>query len=737
MAQSGAASTASQIRTIPNDYRLYSPLSKENKEFRIVLLLPGNEGDPLRCFFQTESLVHGKHSPYEALSYCWGSLNNTETIELYHFGEKQGDEYLDINGFPPNATFNLQSNGLRTADDQENELPCYKQDLAVTTNLAAALRKLRHHIHYRTLWVDAICINQGDVAERVAQVAIMRLIYEQAKQTLIWLGEGKSTCDIAMDVIYTVAGFVQEKTDVDPMDFFGRSGVVFDPRLLDQLLLEFEQSQGFDDEALLKLSTIIFGSFFGESWFRRVWVLQEVGTASRAVLRYGSRTVGWGAVLIAASWQKRWIDKYVALSLSHADGEEVHHENRITAASFTMVEDLFRENTLPSVWLTITRKKPLAETIFNACHFKSTDPRDMLYALVGLALETWDLEDASSILKLQYSNSPEEAFAVFTVGVIQATSSLNILSAATKYSRAGARQIFPSGRSWVPDFDPLNTVQCLLTTFATQKIKGNNMRYNACNGLNVFPVTHDRDKNILALHGYTIDVIDFQTGTACESTPGANDGYFHILPPKRADGLFRSDTKLALSKTLEHIRTLPANYPTGGRTPEKFVRTLQLGLFDAQVTFRDLGREQGVIEELTADNLMLHFLEFCHECKLDIAGLSDLSPQLSSTSAESSERFLQMIRIQCNGRCFFATRTGLMGLCPVAAKQGDCVVVLFGSPVPFVLRRIPSSDPRLPYPNMPNCFEFIGECYVEGKMDGSVVRDNMAAGRPPELFILA
>jgi hypothetical protein len=40
----------------------------------------------------------------------------------------------------------------------------------------------------RVLWIDALCINQDDDAERVHQVGIMGSIYRQARQVLVWLG---------------------------------------------------------------------------------------------------------------------------------------------------------------------------------------------------------------------------------------------------------------------------------------------------------------------------------------------------------------------------------------------------------------------------------------------------------------------------------------------------------------------------------------------------------------------
>jgi hypothetical protein len=65
----------------------------------------------------------------------------------------------------------------------------------------------------RTIWIDAICINQQDISERTQQVQFMRCIYENAEQVLIWLGEGVASSGIAMHVLEEL-GECEENDDV-------------------------------------------------------------------------------------------------------------------------------------------------------------------------------------------------------------------------------------------------------------------------------------------------------------------------------------------------------------------------------------------------------------------------------------------------------------------------------------------------------------------------------------------
>ena len=45
----------------------------------------------------------------------------------------------------------------------------------------------------RTLWIDAVCINQADIVERSQQVAQMKDIYSNGASNLIYLGPQEAT----------------------------------------------------------------------------------------------------------------------------------------------------------------------------------------------------------------------------------------------------------------------------------------------------------------------------------------------------------------------------------------------------------------------------------------------------------------------------------------------------------------------------------------------------------------
>jgi hypothetical protein len=70
--------------------------------------------------------------------------------------------------------------------------------MTVGLNLCQALEALRLADVNRTLWIDALCINQADNAEKAVQVTLMGMIYSKAKRVAVWLGPPSSDSHLAM-----------------------------------------------------------------------------------------------------------------------------------------------------------------------------------------------------------------------------------------------------------------------------------------------------------------------------------------------------------------------------------------------------------------------------------------------------------------------------------------------------------------------------------------------------------
>ncbi|KAF2032904.1 heterokaryon incompatibility, partial [Setomelanomma holmii] len=69
------------------------------------------------------------------------------------------------------------------------------------------------------IWIDAMCINQGDDKEKMGQIQMMTDIYRNAKKVMIWLGEEipetQTTVEQIQNVSVTLKAINSSTPDVD------------------------------------------------------------------------------------------------------------------------------------------------------------------------------------------------------------------------------------------------------------------------------------------------------------------------------------------------------------------------------------------------------------------------------------------------------------------------------------------------------------------------------------------
>lgn len=151
--------------SLPKGSSLYANLKISGRQIRLLTIL--STTPEISC--RVEVAEFEDELSFNALSYVWGDPTVTEAILV---------------------------NGHR---------------IQVTTNLASALGYAPHHLseskHATSmkLWVDAICINQKDIAEKNRQVSLMKDIYSQSGIVLCWLGSPSDPIHAAMNAVESVA----------------------------------------------------------------------------------------------------------------------------------------------------------------------------------------------------------------------------------------------------------------------------------------------------------------------------------------------------------------------------------------------------------------------------------------------------------------------------------------------------------------------------------------------------
>ncbi|KAK3343592.1 heterokaryon incompatibility protein-domain-containing protein [Lasiosphaeria hispida] len=222
----------------------YSPLKGRNV-VRVLKIEPSPDKDAqLRASFHPVSLAESPE--FEALSYVWGDANFNGSIKL------DGD------------------------------------DLAIpSANLDAALRQFRYADRPRLIWADAVCINQNDIPERNSQVLIMAEIYRKAKTTLGWLGRGDEAEENALRKLVEVA---------DSAPLFGQYARGLPP-FKSQTPLgsrdDVADMKGDPSQALAMAAEAGLGLVFANSWFTRLWIVQEAILSSDLLLCLGKEEVEW------------------------------------------------------------------------------------------------------------------------------------------------------------------------------------------------------------------------------------------------------------------------------------------------------------------------------------------------------------------------------------------------------------------------------------------------------------
>lgn len=117
---------------------------------------PNPDSEPIKCNLRVISLEN--QPKFTALSYVWGI-------------------YSPVPDF----------------------ISCNSIQVKVTNNCYLALRYLRKKLGKLTIWLDAVCINQDDQHEKSRQISLMGEIYSLADCVYVWLGEGTTATDRAME----------------------------------------------------------------------------------------------------------------------------------------------------------------------------------------------------------------------------------------------------------------------------------------------------------------------------------------------------------------------------------------------------------------------------------------------------------------------------------------------------------------------------------------------------------
>ena len=301
---------------------------------------------------------------------------------------------------------------------------CNNVEFFVTQNLEAALKTLRLPDRSRIIWIDQICINQGEVAERNRQVAIMDEIYARATQTVVWLGDVAYGSDQAMDFVHFLAVKMGEYTLQNPTKklskkAFGKYGIP-------------ERS----NSCWAQLQALLEGA--GRSYWTRVWILQELGEARKITVYCGDRSVEWMHFAVLFELFQKHSDFYVEI-----EDLSVFLWERTMGLIHTYSRN---KSVIGGLYLGAPSKGShgILDLLWRTYYHNASEPVDKIYGLLGFFKPRLDMVP-------DYTLSLSTVLRDVTRGIIESSSSLMVLGI------VNIRPTILDLPSWVPNWSQSGT----------------------------------------------------------------------------------------------------------------------------------------------------------------------------------------------------------------------------------------------------------------------------------------
>jgi Heterokaryon incompatibility protein (HET) len=234
----------------------------------------------------------------------------------------------------------------------------------VTINLADALRHLRK-LGVSRIWADALCINQADKHEKGLQIRLMREIYSKAEKTYGWLGRDEVD-DTRLAVTFLTslldshddAALTQTAHKCIPT-----SSTLFSAR---QLPPHNENCRRCTIEARFQA----LKHLLQRPYWKRRWIIQETSVSKQQVILCDKAAINLDEMVLAITRCRNspyWgLDTQKAVSWFQ---------------STTKFRHCYQKDDRPSLYQAIALSR----------NFKSTEPRDAIFSLLGLCHDGPDL----------------------------------------------------------------------------------------------------------------------------------------------------------------------------------------------------------------------------------------------------------------------------------------------------------------------------------------------------------
>ncbi|XXG99423.1 hypothetical protein Hte_005762 [Hypoxylon texense] len=538
----------------------------------------------------------------------------------------------------------------------------------VTANLLAALRSLRPPAGATDpipLWVDAVCINQADLDERGQQVSMMRDIYASAERVIIWLGEEDDETDLVFDALPLLATQGHGRGD--------------------------EQDRNIIDATYL-CSGFFSGLADRRPWVSRVWIIQELAMARLdPLLVCGRRSITWSTLMKASAFVSRKVFPDDQRKPENSDIPEERGEDIEMLAKWKIdvLDDLYKATKSQG-------GESLHKLLMISRSSEATDPRDRVYALLGLLkTDASNPQSSESSIAVDYHKPTAAVYADAVAHIFAQGNGPYFLSGVALPGVSAPAPHIPSLPStipqpllpsWVPDLSRQvgeKATQPAGTMFHPPAgISASGPGADCNNGRRL------EDEMTLQVEGLLIDTVE--EVVFLEATL---DSYF--------------DELVRIESLAEVARQRPCLFePSIKPHMERFRKGGPL--WKALISNKRFA--SGYDPAPASYEAMYMSL---------LNGPAEGDNWKSKMVNDEQNEYLGCLRSKAGKKSFLTTKSGFVGTCVPDGRKGDVIAILFGSPVPFVLR--PGSDTIDVSGTERPIYFLIGASYVSGIMAGEMV----------------
>ncbi|KAJ2993565.1 hypothetical protein NUW58_g1804 [Xylaria curta] len=669
----------------------YVELRRDINEIRLLELLPsgGPQYARIPCCRLLQTGLREAPS-YNALSYAWGSPETNRVILVNNVGIR----------IPQNLFDALIA--LRPSQPESSML----------------------------IWVDYLCINQRNNVEKAWQVSLMGDLYKQADQVLAWLGPGNDASRKAIEYLNEfgkdahLCGFHHTQYVGNPLweelailcstrpgDCPLDSYAAYATQLRNLGVILGHPAFALACETLLRLINLFHkispwnnkGKNFPiremkhvleRPWFTRVWVLQEIALSKRAVFVCGTeridRTRLCAAMNASVCLRQCMLKALLRSKRPNLLASQIFRELFFRATMMVNAHRIMRGPQFPLLaLLRLTCVGSTNNHKHGPHHLDSSDPRDKIFALLGLASDRDDLIDRGVIP--DYTKSHREVYTMTTSALLQ-QGHLSLLSF-VQPQKSSAQRDLPS---WVPDwYQPLTAP--LQIVYDDHMILRPEFRASGVNHSNsVIKVDcSSPDISRISLEGYAWDKVH-------------SVGFF----PRRV-----ASWNVPLEETFSWpkewlVEILRLSYQIEGIFPsfkERLHTVARASVGGVLIGPQgEVSRPDENILFEAEDLLSINLIKYKH---IEAEARRFLAQSKKSSGWMVLGTMARSIMARCLKRVPFITSTGKLGLGYDNIRAGDVVTIIRGAQVPYVLRL-----------QHDGTYNLISEAYVDGIMDGEALR---------------